>query len=515
MEPLWDQLEQQYDSGMPLIFVESVETSRVLSGITDRARRRRIPVAMWSPGPGQVRGYGDFQDTHLWEALVRPMAPTAQLLSSGDGHPAGYLRKWAEIRWPQQQPVWLVLIGLERYWHQPGVVYGLVTLYSTLIQQAAPVTTIVVVTSAGEIPKELAHTAPILQLPLPTREEAAGIMQRIVRLNEQQLPHRYSEQDLRALAETVSGLTAVQIQHAAALSLQVHGILDPAYLTAQKAAFIARSGVLEVVAPAASLESIGGLEALKRWALVRRRAFDPEAQAWGLPAPKGVLVLGPPGTGKSLFGKALAAAWHFPLVRLDFGRLFGPYVGQSEAQLRQALAQAEALAPVVIWIDELEKGLAGVNGPSGDSGTTQRIFGSFLAWMQEKTAAVFIVATANNIAGLPPELLRKGRFDEIFFVDLPTEPERRAIWEVHLRKRALDPHTVPLDALVARSDGFTGAEIEQAVIEALYQAFADKRPVQPQDWTEALQQIRPISRVMPEQIAQLRQFARERARSAS
>jgi hypothetical protein len=222
---------------------------------------------------------------------------------------------------------------------------------------------------------------------------------------------------------------------------------------------------LEFFAPTETIADIGGLEVLKEWLRTREAAFDQKARDYGLPAPKGIALIGIPGTGKSLTAKMIAGLWHLPLIRLDVGALFGGLVGQSEENTRRALALAETVAPCLLWIDEIEKGLA---SGGGDGGTSMRVFGSILSWMQEKTKPVFIVATANNIAMLPPELLRRGRFDEIFFLDLPTQAERHEIFEVHVRKRKRPVQNFAVDRLTAASEGYVGAEIEQAVIDAIH-----------------------------------------------
>src|ERR1051326_9216026 len=221
---------------------------------------------------------------------------------------------------------------------------------------------------------------------------------------------------------------------------------------------------------------------LKDWMRKRNGAFGQKARDFGLPAPKGILLLGVQGCGKSLCCKAVASAWRLPLLRLDVGKIFGGIVGQSEDNMRRAIRTAESIAPTILWLDELEKGFAGTQSSGiSDGGTTARVFASFITWLQEKTASVFVVATANRIEDLPPELLRKGRFDEIFFVDLPGEAERREIFEIHIRKRKRDPEKFDLNTLAAASVGYSGAEIEQAIVSALYDAFDQGRDITTDD----------------------------------
>ena len=281
----------------------------------------------------------------------------------------------------------------------------------------------------------------------------------------------------------------------------------------EKRQAIARSEVLEFCASESGTEAIGGLDALKSWLEQRHRAFSEEARRFGLPLPRGVLLVGPQGTGKSLTAKAIARSWSMPLLRLDVGRLFAGLVGASEARTRETIQRAEAMAPCVLWIDEIDKGFGG-DGRS-DGGTSQRVLASVLTWMAEKTSPVFVVATANGVDRLPPELLRKGRFDEIFMLDLPTADERSSILRLHLARRR-PGLSLPLDTVVSRSDGFSGAELEQTVIEAMHLAFAEARELSETDLIRAAAQLIPLSRTASEQLEALKQWASSgRARPAS
>ena len=284
----------------------------------------------------------------------------------------------------------------------------------------------------------------------------------------------------------------------------------------EKRQVIRKSGLLEYYPVQEGLRQIGGLDYLKYWLGRRAPAFSEAARRFGLPEPKGLLLLGVQGCGKSLTAKAVAAQWHLPLLRLDVGRIFSGLVGSSEENLRKAIRVAESVAPAVLWIDEIEKGLSGI-ASSGmtDSGVTARVFGTLLTWLQEKTAPVFVIATANRIEALPPELLRKGRFDEIFFVDLPTPEERQEIFDIHLRRRGRDPARFDLSELTRLSPGFSGAEIEQAVVEGLYHAFADGKELEQAHLVGAISETMPLATTMKEEIARLREWARTRTRPAS
>jgi len=285
----------------------------------------------------------------------------------------------------------------------------------------------------------------------------------------------------------------------------------------EKKQIIRRNGILEYIEEDETLEAVGGLEELKKWLTQRADAFTERAREYGLPQPKGMLILGVPGCGKSLIAKTTAKLWGLPLLRLDMGRVYdGSMVGRSEANLRNALKTAESISPAILFIDELDKAFAGGAG-SGDSdgGTSSRIFGSFLTWMQEKTSPVFVMATANRVERLPGEFLRKGRFDEIFFVDLPNPQERQDIFNIHLTKRRSDISRFDIEQLGKVSEGFSGAEIEQALIASMYDAFAQNREFTQLDIIAAIKSTLPLSRTMMEQVSALRDWARQRARTAS
>ncbi|GMU22242.1 MAG: ATPase [Phycisphaerae bacterium] len=278
-------------------------------------------------------------------------------------------------------------------------------------------------------------------------------------------------------------------------------------ILARKRQALQSGGLLEYIEAPVSLDEIGGLRRLKAWLERRREAVGDEAAEFGLGAPRGVLMLGVQGAGKSLCAKAIATAWQRPLLRMDPCALYDRYVGESERRLRDALRQAEAMAPIILWIDEIEKAFASAASRSTDGGLSQRMFGTLLTWMQEHTAPVFLVATANDIEALPPELLRKGRFDEIFFVDLPDQESRRSILAIHLHKRRRDPAVFDLDTLATLSEGYSGAEIEAAVVSALHEAYAAGKQLETSDVAQALRASPPLSVTMAERIADLRTWA--------
>jgi ATP-dependent 26S proteasome regulatory subunit len=319
------------------------------------------------------------------------------------------------------------------------------------------------------------------------------------------------------IVRALSGLSTSEAENALALSLVESGEFSSQIIYREKIQAVKKSGMLEIIDPdPRGLDSIGGLDILKSWVIKRKRAFTVEAEKFGLPAPKGVLLVGVPGTGKSLAAKAIGTALGLPTLRLDIGALFNSLVGESEARTREALKLAEALAPCVLWVDEIDKGLAGASGSgSGDSGVTRRVFGSIISWMQERRRPVFLVATANQVQSLPPELLRKGRFDEIFAIDLPSLSERIEILKIHIAKRNRKPSDFALDELAIRLDNFTGSEIESVIVEAMFDAFDSSKPLDSIFIKDVILSTVPLAVAAKEQINAIRSWADTRARQAS
>lgn len=374
------------------------------------------------------------------------------------------------------------------------------------------------------IPADMEKEISVFEFPLPTVDEIMEMLDRIIQENVLDRS-RLSYEDKEKLAKSALGLTSQEAENAFSRAIVSNRGLDSSAIKVifdEKNQVIKKTGILEFIKANFTIDDIGGLENLKSWLIKRNNSWLDSARKYNIPAPKGVLITGIPGCGKSLTAKAMSAIWNLPLLKLDMGKIFSGIVGSSEENMRRAIATAEAVAPSILWVDEIEKGLSGA-GSSNDSGTSNRILGTFLTWMQEKTAPVFVIATANNISTLPPELLRKGRFDEIFFVDLPTESERRKIFEVHLRKKVASSEvgqdiTID-DALLGRlsalSAGFVGAEIEQAVITALYEAFFNQRNLRIADLEFAIKGTVPLSVTQKEEILKLREWANVRAVSAT
>lgn len=318
------------------------------------------------------------------------------------------------------------------------------------------------------------------------------------------------------MADALRGLSTTEAERLLQQAALRDGVLagdDVAYLRGAKADLLEAGGVLVLVeADVGTLDRVGGMPRLKEWLALRGRALEAGAAEFGLEPPKGLLVTGVPGAGKSLVAKTLARTWQMPLVLLDPGRLYGPYVGESEQRLHDSLAAVEAMAPAVLWVDEIEKGFA--SGGAGDGGVSRRVLGTFLRWMQERPPGVFVIATSNDVTSLPPEFLRKGRFDEIFFVDLPGAPERAEIFRIHLARRGRDPGAFEAAELAEASDGFTGAEIEAAVVGALYRAFAGGSELTTAEVLAELEATIPLSVSRAEDIDRLRAWAGEHAVAA-
>ena len=377
--------------------------------------------------------------------------------------------------------------------------------------------TIILMSPLQNVPIELEKEIVVLDFPLPTMGELNEVLTQ--KLDETR-SRRISTETREKLLKAALGLTRDEAEKVYRKAHVTAGKLTESeveVVLSEKKQLIRRNGILEYVEEDETIDSVGGLEELKHWLRQRSNAFTERAREYGLPQPKGMLILGVPGCGKSLIAKTTSRLWGLPLIRLDMGRVYdGSMVGRSEANLRNALKTAESISPAILFIDEIDKAFAGSAGSAdSDGGTSSRIFGSFLTWMQEKTSPVFVMATANRVERLPSEFLRKGRFDEIFFVDLPNPQERREIFQIHLSKRRRDIERFDLDQLVNICDGFSGAEIEQALIAAMYEAFAQDREFTQLDIIAAIKATLPLSKTMSEQVTALRDWARQRARPAA
>lgn len=375
--------------------------------------------------------------------------------------------------------------------------------------------TIVLIDQSDAMPPVVSAVSRRLDLSYPDEAELMDLIKRTLRhLNDElRISVDLSRKDLNSVIRNLRGLSRAQARQVimdAVCGDRRFDVTDIDSILANKRQALCGVGLLDYVQAPTDMDQIGGLTKLKSWLKHRQDALSDEAQQFGITPPRGVLILGVQGSGKSLAAKAIATAWQRPLLRMDVGALYDRYIGESEKRLRDALRQAEMMAPIVLWIDEIEKGFASAASQSSDGGLSKRMFGSLLTWMQEHSAPVFLVATANDIEALPPELLRKGRFDEIFFVDLPDERAREQIFSIHLSRRKRDPKSFDLDALVGDSRGYSGAEIEQAVVSALHEAFNAKQELTTAHVLDAIKTSPPLSVTMRERVDALRQWSRGR-----
>jgi hypothetical protein len=413
---------------------------------------------------------------------------------------------------PPMAPAIFVLRDFHRFLEDVAISRKLRNLARLLKSQPK---NIVLLASQLAIPDDLSEVLTVLEFPLPTPLEIKSEVERLLAATAKSLESRVLDE----LVRSCQGLSMERIRRVLARAIATHGELraeDVELILEEKRQTIRQTQILDFYPASENISDIGGLDNLKDWLLRRGGAFSERARQYGLPHPRGLLLAGIQGTGKSLTAKAIAHHWHLPLLRLDVGRLFAGLVGESESRTRQMIQLAEALSPCILWIDEIDKAFSGLDG-KGDSGTTNRVFGTFITWLAEKTSPVFVVATANNIQTLPPEMLRKGRFDEIFFVGLPTTEERQAIFSVHLSR--LRPHnlsTYDLERLAYETPDFSGAEIEQTIVEAMHIGFSQNRDFTTDDVLEAASQIVPLARTAQDQVQFLQDWAASgKARLAS
>lgn len=378
--------------------------------------------------------------------------------------------------------------------------------------------TIILMGPTLTLPMELEKDVTVIDFPLPTAKEIESKLDQCIEAvkGNTSVDTSLEPQARELILKSAQGLTIDEVESVFARSLVEKKHFDIEVILEEKKQIVRKSGLLEYYPAQNSMGDVGGMELLKEWLQKRSKSLTDRAKDYGIPAPKGVLLLGVQGCGKSLLAKAIANEWNLPMLKLDVGRIFGSLVGQSEENIRKAIKVAESVAPCVLWADELEKGFAGVGGSGvSDSGTTARVFATFLTWMQDKTKPVFLIATANDVTALPPEMLRKGRFDEIFFVDLPDKAERESIFSIHLKKRNRDPLKFDVKKLGVITKGFSGAEIEQVVVGALYSAFDGDRDLSQEDLETEAKAVVPLSVMMSEDISDLREWAQLRTRPSS
>jgi AAA+ superfamily predicted ATPase len=468
-----------------LIAVETVEEDRVKAVITEVAAELNLPLFEWSVTTGFRRGHGlTVGNTFDAFAVLQHIGDM-----TGD---AIYLLK-----------------DLAPHLSKPEACRAL----RELVQKMSHTQSAIVITGEPvELPRDIDSMAVHFELQLPDEAERRGVIRSVVDAMKARQPVHVdlSRDDVHRLVQGLAGLTAHQTRRVIAQAILEDGKLsttDIERVVKWKGEIIERGGILEFFPTDHNHFELGGFTRLKSWLEHARIGFTPEAKALNLHPPKGVLFVGVQGCGKSLAAKYVARQWDLPLLKLDAGRLYEKYVGESEKNFRRATTLAAAMAPVVLWIDEIEKAFASSTSSDADGGLSQRLFASFLTWLQEKKEGVFVVGAANDLMKLPPELLRKGRFDEIFFVDLPTRDERANIVTIHLRMRKQDPASFDVAQLAEATEGFSGAEIEQAVIAALYRSLHAKEPVTTQSLLETIGATVPLSVSRREDVTRLREFA--------
>ena len=466
----------------PLIFITSTEEERLeetIKSVTKNLNNRNTYI--WD----FVDGYGDNPNNQGF----------------GKRNPLQALEFIAKL--PASNPGVFVLRDFQRFFEDISISRQIRNLARILKSQSK---NIIVIAPEVKIPEELREVFTILDFPLPNKEEIKQEISQLAAATAQVLDNKL----INDLVLSAQGLSMMRIRRVLTRAIASNGQLlpeDVELMLDEKRQSIRQTQILDFYPVKETISDIGGLDNLKDWLLRRGGAFSEKARAYGLPNPKGLMMVGIQGTGKSLTAKAIAHNWHLPLLRLDVGRLFAGLVGESESRTRQMINLAEALSPCVLWIDEIDKAFAG-SGAQGDGGTTARVFGTFITWLAEKKSSVFVVATANNIQALPPEMLRKGRFDEIFFVGLPSRDERAAIFNVHLSK--LRPHNLrnyDISRLAYETPDFSGAEIEQTLVEAMHIGFSQNRDFTNDDILESASQIIPLAKTAQEQIQFLQDWA--------
>jgi MoxR-like ATPase len=493
----------------PLLWIKSGEEARVEGFLVEAALSAGYEIRFWDVAAGVTHFDGKVESSTLQDIgdLLNTIQSRAENGVSG--------KQESRTVWVLRDPaVWLEgapgasplrrLRNLARF--LPGVV-------------RSKAQAIIVLSAAGELPRELSNQTTVIEWPLPDRAEIAAILDGAIASLKEEVRSDAAPNGVRdAAIDAAVGLTGEEAQNCYAKSLvQAKNKIDPAIVSSEKKRVIAREKVLEWYDPiAGGLDAVGGLDVLKAWLLKRRSAYSPAARAYGLPAPKGALLVGVPGCGKSLTAKAIATAWGVPLIKLDLNALKGKFVGESEANIRKAFRVIEALGRCVVWIDEIEKAMQGATSGAADGGVSADALGAVLTWMQERTSEAFVIATANDVSSLPPELLRKGRWDELFFVDLPNATERVEIVKAALKSHGRDATDIDLRGVADVCADFTGAEIAALVPEAMFTAFDDSaRPVTTEDLIAVAKEVVPLAKTAEAKIKALRDWAKGNARRAT
>ncbi len=490
-------LELLIRSGNPFISIETLDEQRALKVIQDVAIKLKKPVYEWSTTNGLCKVEG----TVLNSARVPPGKPEQTL---------AFIQKNA------QNDIF-VFKDMGAYCRDSVVNRMLRDLMD--VCQNSKSTFILV--DAFPLPDEIKRFTVLYELGWPTTDELSAVIKqtfnRIKLESQEQITAKLTKREMEQLVLTMRGLSCNEVERVISSAILQDNDLnanDLPHVIEAKRTLLGSTGCLESIAVDVKPEQVGGLHKLKDWLKQRRGGFSRKAQEYGIEPPRGVLMLGVPGSGKSLCAKMVAADWSMPLLRLDPGMLYQKFIGESESQLRQALSQAESMAPVILWIDEIEKAFASASTSSADGGLSKRMFGTLLGWMQDHRHPIFIIATANDISALPPELMRKGRFDEVFFVDLPNSASREQILKIHLQRRNRDSDQFDIRSLAAMANEFTGSELEQAVLSGLFAAFSENAELEDRHIASEIQKTKPLAVLMKERIRELRGWAKNRCVSA-
>jgi adenylate kinase family enzyme len=488
----------------PIIYLVSWEEERVEQCLAEIAERRKKKLYLWTLTQGLVK-YG-----------AEP-----QRSKGGSGSTTDPLAALDAVL-DQLEPTIFLFKDFHPFMEENRANLSVVRrLRDVAVRLRDTYKTIVVVSSVLRMAPELSKDVTVIELGLPTLADFSRLLDRIIEdvKDKPGVEISLDTESRGRLLRAAQGLTLKEAENVFAKTLVMGGRLDGDDVNvvfSEKQQIIRKSGLLEYYDAQEDISQVAGLDQLKTWLGKRGLAFGDRARAFGLPAPRGVLLLGMQGCGKSLCAKAVASMWRLPLLRFDVGRMFGSLVGSSEENVRRAIQTAESVAPAVLWIDEIDKAFAGAVGSAGsDGGTASRVFGTLLTWLSEKTSSVFVIATANDVSALPPELLRKGRLDEIFYLDLPNDSERREVFRIHLAKRGRDPKTFDLALLARLSDTFSGAEIEESIISSLFDAFSAGTELDTATIAASIQATVPLSKTMSEELTRLRSWAQGRARPAS
>ncbi len=493
----------------PLIVIETVEEDRVQTLLKQAAQDMQTALFEWSITQGLVRSPGSYDAP--WINECSPPGANKPVPIENTTELSGLLDHLQDTG---QKAIFLLKDFAQ---HLDDAVIA--RQFREVLQLFSQNRSAIVLTGdAITLPREIAHDAVFYDLPLPGRDELYQVVSEVVRnlKAKNRIQVSIQKHEVPILVQSLMGMTLKQARQVVAYAALEDGeisVNDVSKILLRKSQVIHEDGLLEYLPGEVNSAELGGFGGLKNWLQRAKVGFSPQAKQFNLKPPKGVLIVGIQGCGKSLAARAIAREWCMPLLKLDAGKLYDKYIGESEKNFHRAIKLAESMAPTVLWIDEIEKSL-GMSSGDSDGGLSRRLFGSFLTWLQEKSQEVFVVATANNLSMIPPELLRKGRFDEIFFVDLPDDAERETILTIHLKLRNQNPQCFDMTALVLATDGFSGAEIEQAVISGLYRALYLKQPLSSELLIEEIKSTVPLSVSRREDLEELRAIAQERFVSA-